>query len=183
MPDAADQQSSPPAGGPSPSRQATSFVVKIVVLTLALNFGEKYLVHIGWGESFQSAVAAAAASLARVIDRDVSREGTVIGGGSRSLVVSLECTALYAKALFCAGVIAFPARWRQRAFGLIIGVAGVAVLNIFRIAGLVLIARHASSLFHFAHLVLMQWFLISCVAPLWLAWAVWAGKKDRVSNA
>lgn len=164
-------------------RVATLFVVKLVVLTLLLDFGEKYLKHIGWGGDLQVAIATVAAGLARLFDSGIEREGNFIAGSKAGLVVSLECTALFAKALFCAAAISFPARWRDRLAGCLIGVFGVAALNVFRIAGLVLIARHVSGLFHFAHLVLMQWFLISCVGPLWLLWAVWATQRAKKSIA
>lgn len=163
----------------NPGRVATVFVIKLVVLTLLAGLGEAYLHRARWGQVLQDTVAAVAASLARVFADSVERQGNEITAASHSLVVTLECTALFAQGLFCAAVVAFPATWRVRAAGVVVGVVGVAVLNVLRVAGLILIAIYASGLFYFSHLVLMQWFLISCVAPLWLAWAVWAGRQTK----
>ncbi len=168
------------------ARLATWFVIKLVILTLLLGFGEAYLMHLsrqgGGGEwlfQLRVLVAWAGAGLAGLFDSSIERDSVTIISTSYQLIVSVECTALFAKALFCAAAIAYPARWRHRMVGFVIGILGVTLLNILRVAGLVLIAEWIPWLFHFAHVILMQWFLISCVAPLWLAWAVWATRRTR----
>ncbi len=172
----------PPSGSPpshDPARAATGFVVKLVILTLLVGFGESYLHQIGWGESFQVFVAKMGAGLARIFDSDIVREGREIDTDGPPLLVTLECTALFATGLFCAAVIAYPCSWRARLFGIFVGIFGVAIVNVLRITGLVIIAHWIPEMFHFAHLVLMQGFLISCVAPLWLAWAVLTTRRSR----
>jgi exosortase/archaeosortase family protein len=173
----------PPSPGSDPprdpARAATGFVVKLVILTLLVGFGESYLHQIGWGESFQVFVAKMGAALARIFDSDIVRQGREIDTDGPPLIVTLECTALFATGLFCAAVVAYPCSWRARLFGILIGIFGVGVVNVVRITGLVIIAHWIPEMFHFAHLVLMQGFLISCVAPLWLAWAVLFTRGSR----
>lgn len=171
----------PSPSTPDPSRVATLFVVKLVTMALILGFGEAYLAHIGWGLPLQTKIAAIAGAIAQFFDDSIKRVGHQMLSGDTSLIVSLECTALYATALFCSATIAYPARWKDRGVGLIFGVLGVAILNIFRLVVLALVAGWSAKLFNFAHLVLMQWFLISCIAPMWLAWAVWATKRERAA--
>ncbi len=166
---------------PDPSRVATLFVVKLVAMALVLGFGEAYLTHIGWGMPLQTTIAAIAGWIAQIFDDSIKRAGHQMLSGDTSLIVSLECTALYATALFCSATIAYPARWRDRGVGILVGFFGVAILNIFRLVVLALVAGWSARLFNFAHLVLMQWFLISCIAPMWLAWAVWATKRERAA--
>jgi exosortase/archaeosortase family protein len=181
-----DQDAPKPAETPPPDdagRVATMFVVKLLGFALVLGFGEAYLKSIQWGLSFQEAVAAVAVGISRVFDSGIHREGNQITGAHAILIVSLECTAVYAKALFCSAAIAFPARWRERLIGCVIGIVGVAALNIFRLVVLILISRGAPQFFDFAHVVLLQWFLISCIAPLWLMWAVWATRREKASRA
>lgn len=158
------------------------FVIKLVVLTLLVGFGEGYLHQIGWGDWLQESVAKLVTALVSVFETDVVRNGNQILGKGPIMLVTLQCTALFAKGLFCAAVIAYPCTWRGRLVGLVIGLLGVAIVNILRVTGLVLIARRAPEFFHFAHLVLMQGFLISCVAPLWLAWAVWTTRRAKRSQ-
>ena len=158
---------------------ATMFVIKLVVFTLALGFGEAYLHQINWGGFLQAAVASVAGWLASVFDGGITYQDNVIFATDQTLMVTLECTALFAKGLFCAAAIAYPCTWRARLIGCVVGIVGVGALNVLRISGLVLIAQWVPGFFHFAHLVLMQWFLISCVAPLWLAWAMWTGRRAR----
>lgn len=164
-------------------RAATGFVLKLVILTLLVGFVESYLHQIGWGESFQVWVAKLGGGLASIVDSDIVRTGREIDTDGPPLIITLECTALFATGLFCAAAIAYPCSWRARLFGLFVGVVGVGIVNILRVAGLVIIAHWVPSILHFAHVVLMQGFLISCVAPLWLAWAVWTTRRARRSRA
>ena len=171
-----------PPTPPNPGRVATTFVVKLVVLTLLVGFAEGYLHQAGRGQWLQNMVTTVVAGLVSLFDSSVHAEDDQILGHGPILLVTLQCTAVFAKGLFCAAVIAYPCPWRARLVGLVVGLVGVAIVNILRIVSLVLIAQWAMGLFHFAHLVLMQGFLISCVAPLWLAWAVWATKRAKRSH-
>ncbi len=181
-----EQERGDPPPANDAARIATMFVIKLVVLTLLLGFGEAYIMQLSqsgeepdWVFGLRELVAGTAAWLAGGFDARVELDSVTISAGAMHLIVSVECTALFAKALFCAAAIAYPARWRDRIVGFAIGIAGVTILNILRVAGLVLISLWLPRLFHFAHVVLMQWFLISCVAPLWLAWAAWTTKRTR----
>ena len=139
-PDQASETPTPTGSGDA-ARVATWFVVKLVVLTLLLGLGEALLMQQSrkgaeaeWLFLFREAVATCGAWLAGLLDSNVSRDSVAILGNSMQLVVSLECTALFAKALFCAAAIAYPATWRHRLIGCVVGVIGVAVLNVLRIA-------------------------------------------------
>lgn len=180
----------PPASSPPPpGRMATLFVVKLLVLTLLVGFGEASLHRavsqrrLAAIETYQAAIAGAAAYLARPFDLAVRLDGQFIYGGEKVLRVTLECTALFAQGLFMAAVVAFPAPWRARMVGIALGIVGVGILNILRIGGLVLVAEQAPDWFHFCHMVLMQGFLVSCVGPLWLVWAVWTVARSRRIHA
>lgn len=175
--DSQEKATSGPSGGHDAGRMATMFVIKLVVFTLALGFGEAYLHQINWGGFLQSGVAQVVGRLVSLCDSTITYQDNIIFAKDQMLLVTLECTALFAKGLFCAAAIAYPCTWRARLVGCVVGIVGVAILNVLRISGLVLIAQWVPSFFHFAHLVLMQWFLISCVAPLWLAWAVWTTRR------
>lgn len=180
---AMDAPTPPSPPGPDAARKATGFAVKLVALTLIIGFGDAYLHEIGWGAWLQDGIANAGSTVASAFTSGISRRGNQILGGGPILVVTLECTALFAKGLFCAAVYAFPCSWREKAWGFVVGLVGVGAVNVLRIAGLVLIGVYDTDWLEFAHLVLMQWFLISCVAPLWLAWAVWTGRRMKRHRA
>ncbi len=174
----------PPQSPPSPQpndagRVATWFVIKLMVLTLLVGLGEGYFHQTDSGVWLQDGVASVSTWLVRLFDASIVRKENQIISHGPILMVTLQCTAVFAMGLFCSAVIAFPCGWRARLLGVAIGLLGVAVINIVRISGLVLIAQHRPSFFHFAHLVLMQGFLISCVAPMWLLWAAWTTKRMK----
>jgi len=157
-------------------------VVKLVVLALVVGFVESYLHQIKWGTWLQDFVARVSMAIVTPIMPGLTRDGNEIRGAGPMLMITLQCTALFATGLFCAAVVAFPCTWRSRGIGLVVGVLGVGLVNIVRIVGLIMIARWAPKMLYFAHLVLMQGFLVSCVAPLWLAWAVWISRRERLTS-
>jgi exosortase/archaeosortase family protein len=72
--------------------------------------------------------------------------------------------------LFGAGVIAFPAPWRRKVAGLLIGGAMLFGLNVVRIASLFLMGASKSSLLDDFHLFWWPAFFIICALALWVAW-------------
>jgi exosortase/archaeosortase family protein len=112
----------------------------------------------------------------------VIRTGTQLAAGEHVLDVTPECAAVSATAMFCAAVLGMPGSRFSKLTGLMVGVVGVGLLNLIRLSVLTIIAEARPSLFQFAHNVLMQGFLIIMVGPLFLAWAVWAFRRDRRSN-
>jgi exosortase/archaeosortase family protein len=70
-------------------------------------------------------------------------------------------------------VLAFPARWRQRAAALAIGIPLLVVLNIVRVVSLFEIGVHAPVTFASAHVEM--WQSVFIIATMFL-WAMWAWK-------
>lgn len=117
--------------------------------------------------------------VAGIFVEDIVRTGTQLAAGQHVLDITSECAAISATAMFCAAVIGMPGGRFVKTTGLAVGVLGVGILNIVRLAGLAVIADVKPDLFQFAHNVLMQGFLILMVGPLFLAWAIWAFRRDR----
>lgn len=106
---------------------------------------------------------------------------TIAVGGLR-LAVTTECAAILPTGLFVSAVVAFPCAWNVRCVGVVLGVIGVAFLNLIRLIVLVLVASHRAEWFAPIHDVLMQGFLLVMVAPLWLVWLGWAVRPARTGG-
>ena len=130
------------------------------------------------GGNYQRALANIAGGISRAMGSDARMESSAgtptISVGAMRLAVTLECTAVLPTGLFLSAVLAVPCPLRKRLVGLLVGLAGVALLNVLRIVILILVAQYRASWFETFHDVLMQGFLLIFVAPLWMAWMVWA---------
>lgn len=106
--------------------------------------------------------------------------GTVLGGGSMwflgsggktfSYAVTAGCTATMPVFLFGAAVLAYPASWRQRGYGLLVGVPSLLGLNVARLVSMAWLGLYAPRLFGEFHLGWWQAIFIVAVGLAWLVW-------------
>lgn len=168
-------EQSPESEAAMPSRSARGrvlwFVVVFVVLVIVGSAAELYVIRdqkIGHG--FQAWVAGVVGAALKLAGVPVNVHDTTLTVASRSVVIAVECTGIRATAIFWAGVIGFPCPWRRRLIGLAMGLFGVGLLNMLRIALLGLVMGYRSNWFELVHAVLMQGFLVVFVGPLWIFW-------------
>lgn len=127
------------------------------------------------------ASAAVAAGVLRVMGEQTRCEGLAILSPRFALEVRRGCEAIEPAALFIAAVLAFPASWRQRVFGIVIGVAVIYLLNLIRIITLYYAGVHVPAMFETLHLEVWQTFFIISTLALWLAWAWCASRTTMVA--
>jgi len=84
-------------------------------------------------------------------------------------------------AAFAAAVLAFPAGWRQRLIGFLLGFLGIQVLNLIRVVSLVWIGRHRPALFDSSHTVIWQSAVVLFGVLIFLFWA--SRQRPRPANA
>ena len=89
-----------------------------------------------------------------------------------SFIVISECGAIEVMAIFLAAVLAFPAPWWKRIFGLLVGLPLMYGVNIFRLSVLGVIGAldTKGEWFKFAHEYVWQAVYIVFVVAVWLAW-------------
>ena len=155
-------------------RQVIQFLVVFAILGALSSAVETMMMRYRWGGAYQEAIAASVARAAHVFRSEVRHYGRTIISRGPGLEVTAECSAVLATGLFCSAAIAFPCRWRRKLVGIVVGIVGVGVLNWIRIFVLALIASMKREWFSITHDVLMQGFLLVMVAPLWMAWVLWA---------
>jgi len=76
--------------------------------------------------------------------------------------------------LFVSNLLAFPARWKKRIVGIILGVSVLFIINIIRIDSLFLIGMQDEQLFKFMHEEVWQFIFIIlalCFTFYWIKWA------------
>jgi len=87
-----------------------------------------------------------------------------------SVVIYNGCNGLEAILVFVAGVLAFPASWRARLLGVVLGVVAVQLLNIVRVVSLYYVGVWRPAWFTTAHVLVWQTVVILFAVVLWLFW-------------
>jgi exosortase/archaeosortase family protein len=115
--------------------------------------------------------------LSQLTDGIVVR-GTIISGDLFSVQIAEGCDAYRICALLCSAMLAFPAPLPVKAWGLVLGLVWLNLLNFVRIVGLFFIGGYFHSIFQRSHEVYFPIFLI-CMTVL--AWIVWVRRATRVA--
>jgi exosortase/archaeosortase family protein len=106
----------------------------------------------------------------------VTRSDRTLSGDGFSATVGIGCDAAYPILCFVSGVLAFPARWRARATGLVFGIAILELANVARIAALFVIGVRFPAAFHVFHTQIFEGAFILLALGLWVIWAFRAGR-------
>lgn len=118
-------------------------------------------------------VAVVAARVLEQSGEEVVRVGTVIRGEEFAVRIENGCNGLEAVLIFVAGVVAFPARWRWKVAGLVVGVAALQVVNLVRVVTLYWTGVLWPGVFDTAHTVVWQTGVVLVALTYWGAWVQW----------
>lgn len=101
----------------------------------------------------------------------VHRIHTIMGSGSFEVDVAPACSGAVPTSIYMAAVFAYPASWRSRAIGAVLGIVTIQVVNIIRVSALFLIGLFFHELFHDTHVYVAQALVVCVAVALWLYWA------------
>ncbi|MFH1746415.1 MAG: exosortase H [Planctomycetota bacterium] len=164
-------------------RPIFQFVVVLAVLmglfyasTMTRVFQERiYPAYLQWN-------AQASAAILRLCGEDARTEGATIVSSRFQVHIKRGCEAIEPSALFAAAVLAFPAPWRRRLMGVLLGVLLLAIINLVRIVSLYYVGVHAPRIFEAMHVEVWQPVFIALALVLWILWALWATKPKKAPS-
>ncbi|MBU8933710.1 MAG: exosortase H [candidate division Zixibacteria bacterium] len=81
------------------------------------------------------------------------------------------CNGIYATAILISGILAYPSSWREKALGLLLGVAAIFGLNLVRVISLFYLGEHYPDVFHEAHVYVWQPIIIVWAIFVWDFWS------------
>ncbi len=119
---------------------------------------------------FAVATAVVARSVLPRIGMQVEQTGTTIRTGERMFEIAGSCTGTLVIFLFAAAVLSFPTSWKSRIKGLLIGLAGITLLNFFRTLVIVVVASKFPDAFWMLHVVIGQAVVIVGTVGIYLWW-------------
>lgn len=108
--------------------------------------------------------------LLRFFSDDVRLSGIIVSLDGFAVRIITECTGLFEAVILVAAVLAYPATWRERLFGALTGTLLLYLVNVLRIAFLVLVGSHRPDLFEVAHVYFWQTLLAFFIVVIWLSW-------------
>ncbi len=129
-------------------------------------------------------LAKACVALVTQFDLNAAAVGKVLWNPATGFGISIEpgCNAVEACIILFAAMVAFPASWRHRAWGLVLGFISVQGLNVVRVISLFYLGQWSESAFRIAHEYLWQGLIMLDVLVVWLLW-VRANPDQFVANA
>lgn len=119
-----------------------------------------------------SGLASASGALLGLLGREVVTYGVVIRDLATPFAIEIAagCNGVEAMILLSAGMLAFPAPWRYKLAGILIGILAIQGLNLVRLVSLFLLGIWDKTLFEWAHLYLWQGLIMLDALLIWLLW-------------
>ncbi|HKR66341.1 MAG TPA: exosortase H [Thermoanaerobaculia bacterium] len=165
-------------------RSQVLFLVKFFVILIAA-----YLL-IAWSPvndrvivPFTKGIAVASGSILKAFGEDITVSGTVIRGPRFGVNINNGCNGVEAMLILLACIGAFPAPWRARGIGLLLGALAVQLLNAVRIITLYLLGAYHPRLFDVFHTAVWQIIIILAAIGFFLAWSARVAPNRLASRA
>jgi exosortase H (IPTLxxWG-CTERM-specific) len=130
---------------------------------------------------FTAGVARVSAAVLNGIGEGVAVEGTQIRSAGFAVNIENGCNGVETALLFGSAVLAFPAPWRRRLAGLLLGFAAIQLINLVRVVSLFWIGAHRPALFSSSHTVLWQSAVVLCGVLLFLLYASLEQKRRVIA--
>ena len=161
----------PPATRRGMRREVRFLVVFLVTLVVTFTLLAWKPVNDHLVEPFTGGVAVASGVALQTIGQDITRSGTVLRSPRFAVNIRNGCNGVEAMVIFLAAVVAFPAPWKARAAGLLLGVVVIQAVNLVRVVALFLTGAYLPRFFDSSHTVIWQSVVILSAVLLWMFWA------------
>jgi len=153
-------------------RRELTFLVLFVVLLgggftlISLNWVNDHAI-----EPFTAGIASASGVVLNAMGQHVSQNGTILRSAKFAVNIRNGCNGVEAMLIFLAAVLAFPASWKSRAAGLVLGILAIQIVNLIRVVALFLTGVYFPRIFDTSHTVIWQTIVILVGVLLWIFWA------------
>ena len=124
-------------------------------------------------DPWTSALAAASGWIVSAFDPTVVASGAILRSLTNGFAVEIQagCNGVEACITLAAAIVAFPASWRYRLAGILLGFFAVQALNLVRVISLFYLGQWSMRAFEFAHLYLWQALILIDALVVFLVWA------------
>ena len=123
-------------------------------------------------DPFNALLATISASIIDLFGGDAVAHGKVIYSVATGLAVSIErvCNGIEAVIILVSAMIAFPARWKHKLVGVVLGTLAIQALNLVRIISLYYLHQWNSVWFEWFHSYIWQALIVLDALVMFLLW-------------
>jgi exosortase H (IPTLxxWG-CTERM-specific) len=132
---------------------------------------------------FTEGVARVSGALLQGIGQPVTTSGTIIRSSRFGVNINNGCNGVEAMLILLASIVAFPASFRARTIGLLLGAFAVQILNAIRIVTLYLLGAYQPRLFDIFHTAVWQILIILSAIAFFLMWSARVAPNRLASRA
>lgn len=150
--------------------------LKFLIVFALLLGGGFTLISLNWVnnhviEPFTGGIAKVSGVTLDLIGQDVTMQGSMIRNATFAVNIKNGCNGVEAMLIFLAAVLAFPAPWKSRLTGLVLGILAIQIVNLIRVVALFLTGVYFPKIFDTSHTVIWQTVVILFGVLLWIFWA------------
>ncbi len=152
-------------------------MIRFLLLFLAIQgvlFGAQLL---PWGQEYfvvpwTNTLAVICQKIVAFFDPNVTAVGKILRSTNNGFAVSIEagCNGVEATIVLLAAILAFPAPWKYKVVGFVVGLIAVQGLNIIRVISLFYLGQWNMKWFEWAHLYVWQALIMLDVLIVFLIW-------------
>ncbi|HEV8700726.1 MAG TPA: exosortase H [Candidatus Polarisedimenticolia bacterium] len=102
---------------------------------------------------------------------EAAASGHDLSFGGFGASVEGACDGLQPTYIYVAAVLAFPSRWRDKGWGILIGIPAIFLINLIRVVTMMLCGAYWPDLFDWVHLYGWQALVIALTMAVWVFWA------------
>ncbi|MCB1054301.1 MAG: exosortase H [Acidobacteria bacterium] len=152
-------------------RELTFLLLFLVLLGGSFTFVSLNWVNDHWIEPFTGLVATTSGKILDVIGQGVTMQGTVIKNETFQVNIRNGCNGVETMLIFASALLAFPAAWKPKAWGLVAGLVAIQAINLVRVVALFLTGVYFPKFFDTSHTVVWQTVVILFGLLLFIFWA------------
>lgn len=132
-------------------------------------------------KQFMAVTATVCGGILHLFFSDVTVYGRFLALQGFSVEVIEECTGVFEMLIFLAAMISYPASWRSKLIGFLLGIPVLYAFNVIRIVFLAFVGAHYYRLFDFMHLYFWQATLILMITTVWVLWILLVVGREKKS--
>lgn len=102
---------------------------------------------------------------------DASASGHFLTFNGFPAAVEGACDGVQPTYIYLAAVLAFPCRWRDKGWGILLGIPAIFLINFARVTTMMLFGAYRPDLFEWTHLYGWQALVIILTMAVWIFWA------------
>jgi|SRR3989338_8541783 len=157
--------------GASPGRRMTLFCVVFLLLILFFSsVTSTRLVGVVLHEHLTRLITTIAASVLALFG-DVAVSGRYLSFNGFGASIEGACDGVQPTYIYISAVLATPSRWRDRAWGLLIGIPIIFLINLIRVGTVIVCGAYWPKWVDWVHLYGWQALLIVLTMAAWVFWA------------